>query len=178
MKNKHQLFCLLNQKKYTIRVADINGDNDREMTIPKNDNYNFQFLFLNPTEKLIDAEPIKTDWDIVFTQYTHVFYDMNPPTPYLVTGCLTNRYETMALMDSTTSYENINYEYAITKILSTEINTIGYTWKVYSQDVYITNPKLNYIIRTQDGAYYKLHFIDFYDSNGNKGTPTFEYQKL
>jgi hypothetical protein len=35
----------------------------------------------------------------------------------------------------------------------------------------------NYIVKSDD-KYFKLRMLDFYDSNGNKGYPKFEYEEL
>ena len=43
---------------------------------------------------------------------------------------------------------------------------------------YKVNTARNFIIRTNLGFYYKLHFIDFYDKKGGKGSPSFEREML
>jgi hypothetical protein len=39
-------------------------------------------------------------------------------------------------------------------------------------------PEMIYLLKSKEGYYWKLHFVDFYDSNGDKGSPAFEYQEL
>lgn len=65
-------------------------------------------------------------------------------------------------------------------IFNANINNIGYSWKSYQFDVnkYVVDFEKIFIIKDQEGFYYKLRFIDFYDQGGNKGTPTFEFQRL
>lgn len=160
--------------KYTIRYADLNGTGDTTLQILKDDNYNFTFLSFN-TNSTVIVEPPKTDWDIVFTQYIEAL-----STPYLVTGALLNRYNTLATMDSEKTFSQITYENAMNYTLSSNINSIGYEWKEYDYNsgTYIIFPQKIYIIKDSKGYYYKLHFIDFYDQSGNKGNPKWEYQKL
>lgn len=161
--------------KYVIRIANMNGSGDQTLEIKKDNDYNFMFLsFTN--NQLVTIEPPKDKWDLVFTQYTHIFY--NPVMPYLVTGCLLNRYHTQAAKDQTTDFLSITYNRALSYTLYPDINTIGYDWKTYTNDTYITNSDFNYIIRTSEGVYYKLHFIDFFNSSGAKGNPKWEYQEL
>lgn len=160
---------------YTVRFAHLNGTGDITLVINKNDNYNFTFLTFSTSSTLL-IEPPKNTWDIVFTQYTHVFY--NPIEPYLVTGCLLNRYNTMASVDSVNSFSQIKFENIGNYNLSNHINIIGYDWKTYTGGIYVTNPNLNYAIKDSEGFYYKLHFIDFYNQSGIKGNPKWEFQKL
>ncbi len=174
----HKLRMLdVNETAYTIRIADLNGNGDTTLHITKDSSYNFQFISL-PGRNLVIAEPPKDKWDVMFTQFTHVFYNLDPPQPYQVTGCLLNRYHTQAIMDSSLAFQEITYDYALTKTLSPAINSIGYAWKVYSGGTYVINYKMNYIIRTQNAMYYKLYFTDFYDSDGIKGNPAWEFQQL
>jgi hypothetical protein len=57
---------------------------------------------------------------------------------------------------------------------------IGYNWKSYDMNAgeYSINTNLNYILNDKDGRYFKLHFIDYYNSSGDKGYPKFEIQEL
>jgi hypothetical protein len=169
-------FLSLDASKFTIRFAELNGNGETTLEIPKDSVYNFTFFTFSGGGKTLIVEPPKKDWDLVFTQYTHIFYD--PFTPYLVTGCLLNRYNTTAVRDHSTNFHEINFEAISRNIFSNHINTIGYEWKSFNGTTYITHPELNYLIKDQDGFYYKLHFIDFYSSTGIKGNPTWEYQEL
>lgn len=168
-------FVEVNKTKYLIKYCNLDGSNPNTIEILKDSLYNFVFLSLS-TGTTVEVEPPKADWDLCFTQYTHVFY--NPYETYLVTGCLLNRYQTQAVLDQTKTFEQISYSDVAGYIFSSHINAIGYRWKSYNGSVYATNPKMNYLIRDREGHYYKLHFIDFYNNLGNKGYPTWEYQKL
>ena len=160
---------------YTVRFAELDGVGETVLQINKDANYNFQHLSFD-TKDVVLIEPKKDLWDLCFSQYTHVFY--NPTTTYLVTGCLLNRNNTSAVMDSIVQFPAINYGTISNYTLSKNINTIGYDWKVYATGIYTTFPKMNYIIQNRNGFYYKLHFIDFYNATGIKGNPKWEYQKL
>ncbi len=169
-------FLSVDATKFLVRFAQLNGTGDVTLEINKDDKYNFTFLSFTTSNTLI-IEPPKATWDLVFTQYTHIFYDPQP-TPYLVTGCLLNRYNTTAIMDSLIPFASIQFSDAQNYILSANINTIGYNWKTFTGGVFITHPHMTYVIKDSKGYYYKLHFIDFYDQLGNKGNPKWEYQKL
>lgn len=160
---------------YTIRFAQLNGVGDTTLFVNKDTSYNLTFFSFSTASTLI-VEPPKATWDLVFTQYTHIFY--NPTQPYLVTGCLLNRFNTRAVKDSLAVFSEITFDNVQNYPLSDNRNTIGYGWKTFIAGTYVTHPELNYIIRSQEGFYYKLHFIDFYNQNGLKGNPKWEYQKL
>lgn len=168
------VFQRVDDYSYTVRFSQLNGTGETTLQILKDNNYNFTFLSFT-TSSTVMVEPPKTDWDIVFTQYLEEL-----STPYLVAGCLLNRYKTMAKIDSITVFNSMNYDFAITQVLNSNINSIGYDWKEYSftTSSYLVFPNKNYIIQDQNGFYFKLHFIDFYNSSGIKGNPTFEFQKL
>jgi hypothetical protein len=166
----------VNASEYTVRFANMNGSSEVLITVPKDSAYNFTFLSFSNGGQIVTVEPPKRDWDLVFTQYIHVFY--NPTEPYLVTGCLLNRFNTEAILDSTVNYADIDFTSASSYALSPLINVIGYDWKAWNGTAYITFPEMNYVILDQHGYYYKLHFIDFYNQSGIKGNPKWEFQRL
>jgi len=177
---KKIVFISVNATEYSVKFANLDGTNEITKQIIKDANYNFTFLSLDNGGKIKTIEPPKEDWDFVFTQFTNIFYDQNPPLPYIVTGVIINRNKVEVAKDFTKEYKDVSSSDIPGYTFSTSINTIGYDWKYYafSESKYITHPYQNYIIKTTEGKYYKLHFIDFYDNLGEKGTPTFEFQEL
>ncbi|MDR3679291.1 MAG: HmuY family protein [Flavipsychrobacter sp.] len=162
---------------YTIHFAAINGSGEATLSIKKDSSYNSSFVsFTDLTQ--VSVEPPKATWDIVFSQYLFVFYTYNPPLPYLVTGCVLNRYNTAAVKDTTDQFAQIAYSNVSSYKWSSDITTIGYDWKTYTGGSYIINTGYNYIIQTADSRYYKLHFVGYYNSKGAEGNPKWEYQQL
>ncbi|HTN17568.1 MAG TPA: HmuY family protein [Chitinophagaceae bacterium] len=165
--------------KYIVHFADIDGSNEKTMDIPKDNQYNLAFLSFSDGGKTLTVEPPKAEWDIVFTKYTHYYYDLN--MPYSVVGCLLNRYQTSGgLLDSTSKdFSVVDLEKAMTAKLTPFNGAIGFDWKYYdlNSGKYSVNSAKHYIILSQQGIYYKLRFIDFYQS-GVKGAPKWEYQQL
>lgn len=161
---------------YTLRFANMDGSGEVLMTIPKDTTFNFTFLSFANGGQLMTVEPPKRDWDLVFTQYIHIFHD--PVQPYLVTGCLLNRYQTSAARDTVMNFNDITFQSLSNFTLYSAINTIGYDWKNFNGTSYITDPSINYLILDQHGFFYKLHFIDFYNQSGIKGNPKWEFQRL
>ncbi|MBK22225.1 MAG: hypothetical protein CMP63_07965 [Flavobacteriales bacterium] len=165
---------------YQVKVSDLSGENQFISYLRKDDNYNFIFLsILN--SKTVTVEPPKKDWDLLFTKYTHTFYnDQNTPIPYGVTGVLINSYSTSVHKDVDYGFEALNFEIAEELNYLTDQNTIGYDWKNYDHDagVYSINYHQNYIIKNSKDFYFKMRFIDFFNDNGLKGNMKFEFQKL
>ena len=168
-------FQQVDDKKYKVRIANLDGTGDVTLQLIKDSTYNFQFLSFQ-TNSLLIVEPPKSTWDLCFTQYTHVFY--SPLMTYLVTGCLLNRYQTTAAADSIQTFNAITYDNSKSAVYSNHINTIGYDWKTFSGNTYTTHPEKNYLIKNSKGFTYKLHFIDYYNAQGVKGNPKWEFQKL
>lgn len=160
---------------FMVRLAALDGAGDVQLEIPKDSAYNLVFLSFAEGGKLVDIEPPKDDWDLLFTQYLEIL-----PEPYLVTGVLLNRHRTTAALDSSIAFEDIDYDYAESTPKSAALNTIGYAWKYYhfTSATYHVLPHMNYVIADSRGLLYKLHFVDFYSTQGIKGSPKWEYQQL
>lgn len=161
---------------FNIHFSNLDGTNDVTMSIPKNETYSFTFLSLSGST--VSIEPPKEDWDISFTQYTHYYY--NDKATYLVSGCLGNRNKVEITQIFNKDFSAISLNDINNYTFSENINTIGFDWKAYSFSTgsYTIFSEKNFIIKSTEGKYYKLHFMDFYDNLGGKGTPTFEFQEL
>lgn len=162
---------------YSGRYALLDGSDYHEFSVTKDSNYNCSFFSLATHEQVM-AEPPKTKWDVVFTQYTYLFFDKVPAVPYLVTGCLLNRFQTHAYADTVHTFEHTYLSSVSEKLFTDDISAIGYDWKTFNGSKYTIRPSNNYIIRTAEGLFYKLHFTGFYNSAGVKGNPQWEYQQL
>ncbi len=162
---------------YRFRYAQLDGSEAHTIEVAKDARYNF-LGFSFTTHEAVEVEPPKADYDLCFTTYTHLFYD--PYLPYLVNGALLNPYQTEAAMDTVYAFEAIDRELAADLMLSSARDVIGYDWKSYSLNTgsFTVYPEQVYVLRDSEGFYYKLHFLDFYDENGQKGAPTFAVQRL
>ena len=164
---------------FKVRIANLNGTNDTMVSIPKENNKTFTGLSFN-TLQALTIEPDRDDWDILLGQYTTMLFSDGEPYPYIVTGAVLNPKSVMALELNNTIFADFNAALFPNYTLSKAHDAIGYNWKTYSLSAgkYTMIDKLIYLVKGIDGANYKFRFLDFYDNNGNKGYPTFEYQKL
>jgi len=161
---------------FTVEFGDLSDATPQSVSIAKNaDNLFTYFKF--GTGAVSIAPPNET-WDLLFTQYTHLFYD--PFEAYVVSGVLLNRYNTEASRITNKSFAEVTFEDANELTYSNNLDYIGYDWKVYdfTDAIYIVDPTITYIVKTSEGLYYKLHFVDFYNSLGEKGHPKLEIQQL
>ncbi|MEL6652976.1 MAG: HmuY family protein [Bacteroidota bacterium] len=162
---------------YQIRYAKLDGTDEQTVSVQKDAEYNFvAYSMTEQAQKAI--EPPKEQYDLCFSQYMHLFYD--PYQPYLVTGVINNPYLTEVALDSSAVFEAIESADADRLIWSRAWDAIGYAWKYYDLDegAFTVFPEQVFMLRDNEGFLYKLHFQDFYDEGGNKGTPTFAFQRL
>ncbi len=163
--------------KYYIEFSNLNGSNYHFDSIGMDNTtgrifYNFKTGHITP-------EPVINSWDLLFTQYMHIYYD--PFQTYSVTGCLINTEHIAAgAYTGSKTFTEVSAADTINCSLSSRRDAIGFDWKYFDlqKNQYYINDKKCYFIRHKSGKYYKLHFIDFYDKTGVRGTPVFEYKEL
>tara|TARA_B100000795_G_scaffold251476_1_gene220349 strand:+ start:3936 stop:4988 length:1053 start_codon:yes stop_codon:yes gene_type:complete len=165
---------------YKVKFSHLSGEDEFTKVVQKDNDYNFMFLLIDKEGSLVSIEPPKNNWDLLFTQYTQTFISNNISIPYTVTGVLINPNSTFVHLDTVINFDNMVLEQAKYLEFNTNQNTIGYDWKTYNYDSgsYIIHPEMNYVIKNRVGNYYQLHFIDFYNENGQKGHIKFEFQRL
>ncbi len=176
---KKIIFQSVNSTQYEIQYANLDGSGLIIYDISKTAGNSFVYFTFDNGGEMKNIEPNNFFWDVLFTRYKTVFYNVDPPLPYLVTGILINPNISVSV-DSSMNFADINYQIAASLSYSNKRDIIGYNWKYYdfSTQAYVVRPYYNYIIRDMEGVYWKLHFIDFYNSIGEKGYPQFEYQRL
>lgn len=178
-------FQELKGNKYYFKYSNMDNSEMHETFVEKVDGYSYVQFLLDGVGETIQTEPETDNWDLNFTQYTTLlFTDQGLSYPYLVTGVLQNS-NTLIAMDSTSVFSEISIADTGNFNYSRAADKIGYDWKeiigsVETGDFYYqTNIQYNYIIKDVKSLYYKLRFVDFYDTiTGEKGFPRFEYQKL
>ena len=174
------IFDSANASTYFFRYADFNGTEWQSTTISKDSNYVYSYFSFKNSGEQVWVAPPKQDWDICFTQYTYIYYYMNPMVAYLVTGVIINPTQPFSVQIFDMQFEDITYDHMSQYENDPRIDNIGWDWKQYDFDAgyYVTNPSKNYIVKTQSHKMYKIHFMDWYNQDGEKGSPTFEFSEL
>jgi hypothetical protein len=164
---------------YSIHFSNLDGSDEHTFDVVTDPDRSFTFFSFKDGGSLVPAQPADSNWDICFTQYsTILFDDNNVATPYLVRGVLSNMKGITAARDTINSFYDITAEDIAGYTFSSAQDAIGYEWKDYKDDSYKINPDIFYIIRDQQGAYYKLKFTGYYNSTGERGYPSFQCIKL
>jgi len=156
----------------------INDLSFKSGVLKPDDQYNHVFYSMINHQKA-DIEPLKTTYDLWFTQYLHFFLEPEI-TPYLVAGALLNPYQTAATKVIKNDFTEVSLSDTIQFPFSLNRDEIGYDWKKFSlsENTYTLAPNYNYIVKVQTGFYFRLKFTDFYDENGFRGAPSFVYIAL
>jgi hypothetical protein len=179
----------VNDNEYKIRFSLYNNTQVTDFTIPKNPAYSLMYFSFENGGKMVDVAPEKNMWDVVFTKYTYTYYSEPVNSPYryyLVTGALLNKWagnENICIrQDSIVNYipfVEVDGIEAASYPFNQLAGAIGFGWKDFDFNLgYIIVPNRYYLLKDNTGFIYKIRFLDFYDDQGNKGTATFEYQRL
>jgi len=171
---------LRNGNGYTLQYADIAATTHSEITITKEEAYNFTFFSLG-TGAPVQAEPQKAAWDLNFTTFTNIiegagsyFY-----SDFVLTNTKggTMAYQAMAA--------DVNYDnFTLASVNRDNLNpnafhdqrAIGANWRnVVPVQLYSDR---FYIIQDAAGNIYKLRFTAMLSQQGERGNPTFEYALL
>lgn len=161
---------------YTFEMAGSDGTGQQSFTMAKDAARSCVHFSLINAGPVIIAPP-RGSYDLVFTQYAVRFID--PPLDYLVTGCLSG-FSGARVAAITGEFASVTLDDTLAHPLTSAEDAIGYAWKEYDFDagVYNVSPDKVYIVHDANGAYYKLHFIDFYNDAGERGCPKFEVVAL
>jgi hypothetical protein len=168
---------------YTFCYASFTGNFQADtVTMPKLFNKNFVYYSFTDSV-MLDPEPDKSSYDIVFGPFYDIATEMGITQPYLVRGALLNFYNVKACADSLHSYTSISADDLNAFKFTSRRNTIGFGWKEVAINPssgtvsYIIRPEMNYLVNTVEGNYYKMRFLS-YELNGETGYPSFELEEL
>ncbi len=156
---------------YDLRIAEMNGTGLMTANVPKDPTRAFTCYSFNGG--VVPIEPSLRSWDLVLTQFTHIFYDLD--LPYLVTGMLSAQGTRVARLRSS-DFGQVSLSDTISHPFSSRRDAIGYDWKTYSFETssYTVDPEIVYIVEDTEGYFHKMHFLDFYGPLGQTGCPRFE----
>ena len=162
---------------YQISFSNLDNSDYNSFKLYKDPSVNFT-CFSFESNQIVDIEPSYNDWDLLFSQYTHLYNDTTTPA-YLVTGVCSNL-DVLVAKDTSYEFNEINYSMINEFSFNDDRDAIGFDWKEYNFNAgsYTIISNTNYIIMDKQQKYFKLRFIDFYNSDGDKGYPTFEIQEL
>lgn len=158
---------------YTFELAAMNGSNAQTFTIAK-DAARSYVHFRIASGQAVTIAPPRGRYDLVFTQYTHQFYD--PYQAYLVTGAVDGFSGARVARLTTDDFAAVRLADTLAHPFTTAEDGVGYDWKEYDfgTSTYTVFPDRVFIVQDSEGLFYKVHFTDFYNDQGERGCPTFE----
>ncbi|MEN8194244.1 MAG: HmuY family protein [Bacteroidota bacterium] len=167
---------------YTFKYAHIESSDGIETTIDRSSVYVNQYFSFETGENS-NFEPQINNWDFFFTPYMG-WYETNEPgvySPYYLTGVMINNeggVRVSEIDDENIAYEDITLTDAQALTYTDFKGVIGSRWKKIpdtENPIYNMDTAKKYIIKLSDGNYYKLRFLDFYNSeSGEQGYTSFE----
>lgn len=180
------LIC--NNDSFVIQIANRYGQQITNHTIVKNHSKLLTYFTFANGGSTLDFEPQKSDWDLCFLNYRSVYYEFNPPLLYSVVGTFINTKNIQVAMDSSSrfTFEEIGPTHFNLVTYNSNRDAVGFEWKVPmfggTGVTYRTRNYVTYFIKEKTNGntdkLFKLRFIDFYDTRGNKGAPTYEIVRV
>ena len=165
------------QGKYVLTYDNLNNTNLQTQDISVAPYATKNFVYYSMTDNLIvDREPAKNSWDLLFTQYTSSTEPYSGLYDQTVTGVLANLGIEIAQVNEV---DQSTYEDYSDLDFSENTNTIGWDWKKL---VYTATPPWQistdvvYFVKVSNGDIWKVYFTGF--SGGSTGTYSFTKEKL
>ena len=155
---------------YYFKYANLDGTGEQTITLDCNPYLTKEFVgFSLQNNEVVDFQPAKSTWDLLFTKYMSV---QPNGMPYPVTGVLQND-GIKAEKYKHVSTDFIGYnpsEWDSTR------SVIGYDWKFFDGAAYAIVDSLVCFVKNKTGEVYKMVFMEF--AGGSTGLISFEKSKL
>ena len=161
---------------YLLQHADLNSTTHEEISISKNNAYNFTFFSL-ATKSIVAVEPEKAKWDLCFTVFTNT---IDGAGSYGYSDFVLNNLKAGVKLYRVNTTLKAYADYKLSDVsdgsFQNDQRVIGADWR----DVFTGGAFADryYIIKDIDNNYYKIKMLGFLNDSGVRGYPKFEYQLL
>lgn len=176
-------FLEVSETAYRFTYKEMVSGNSDTVTVVKDPGVNFVYYSFG-RHQLVNLEPDKTSYDLVFGSYYDMATLFGQTIPYQVNGALLNIWETAVVLDSSSAFSDITIGDIPGFDFTNQRDIPGFKWKDVTVDItgggtatYAVKTNHNYIFRTAQGNYFKMRFLSF-TLDGRSGFPRFEFQKL
>jgi hypothetical protein len=173
---------LRNGNGYILQYADIGSASFSTLELEKDPDFNF--LQVNLDEGLVDAEPKKILWDLMYGSYSEIL-PLGPSgsIPYGFKDYIViNRYQTEAalVMENEQSFEGFSLADVSGINFSSQINAIGANWRQGGgpdSAPSILRDRF-FVLKDSQDNYYKIKFTRLTSTTGERGYPELIYELL
>lgn len=170
---------------YKVKYAELNDTTHKELTVPKNSAYNYNFISLKKNKEVL-IQPEKKKWDICFTVFTNIidgagsYIYADFVTTNNIGGAGAYEVKITAPASGVEAYNNFKAsDIDQSKFIYNDQRIIGANWRnpvgVNGLEVYGDR---FYVIKDAEGYYFKLRFTRLTSTSGERGRPQFEYKPL
>ena len=134
-------------------------------------------FYYNIREKSTLDLPKETEYDIAFGKYTDLVTIDNITQDYVIYGAIQGK--ALAYYENE-PFDSVKTEQFNAIRLMNNKDVLGWDWKNYNRpkDAYEIVDNRTYLIMSNAGFKYKLRFVNFYNTAGQSGHPTFEWELL
>lgn len=173
---------LSNGENYTLQYANLDANTHQEVSIHKNNAYQFTFFSFN-SESVVNVEPEKVDWDLNFTVFTNEIPGAGSYgySDFVVQNSKANVkiYKLDSNSDGVT-YNDFNFTNITLDKLASDQRGIGSSWRNGGGPGRLPSLKetVFYIIEDTEGNLYKLKFLALTNAAGERGYPEFIYKLI
>ena len=134
-------------------------------------------FYYNIREKRTLDLPKEIEYDVAFGKYTDLVTIDNITQDYLIYGAIQGK--ALAYYENE-PFDSVKTEQFNAIRLMNNKDVLGWDWKNYNRpkDAYEIVDNRTYLIMSNAGFKYKLRFVNFYNTAGQSGHPTFEWELL
>jgi hypothetical protein len=134
-------------------------------------------FYYNIREKSTLDLPQEIEYDVAFGKYTDLVTIDNITQDYLIYGAIQGK--ALAYYENE-PFDSVKTEQFNAIRLMNNKDVLGWDWKNYNRpkDAYEIVDNRTYLIMSNAGFKYKLRFVNFYNTAGQSGHPTFEWELL
>ena len=172
-------FTSFDTQSFTFKYANLDGSEEITYTIQKDNNFNFIHFNFDNAGQTLTLEPNKNDWDLLFTNHYEKFDNLT--LPFVLTQVLSNIHNNVTVAeDNNALFFSIQLPDTINYSFTNFWDEIGYDWKIRNSadNSFTIDSNKSFMVKSTEGFFFKIRFIDFYNNLGVKGYPKFEIQKL
>ncbi|MFV0249322.1 MAG: HmuY family protein [Tenacibaculum sp.] len=174
---------------YLLQYANLDDTNYKEVSISKNQTYNFTFFSFS-TESEVSVEPPKASWDLNFTVFTNTINGTSLGDIDFVLNNVKGGARAYKMFSnpeafnySGFSFDNFTFGDVVIANFIDDQRSIGKSWRTISGKVNDSFYKLEindvfYILKDTEGNLYKIKFDNLVNAKGERGYPQFTYNLL